>query len=247
VLTEWWDPRPPLSRAQRARAQVRRAFELSPHRPVVERDADPLPADVERRFLRSQLAGPGVDYLKDRGIPADVAERAGVRYMPSFLGRPAVTFPIKDRAGRLIAVCGRYIDGGEDLKTKSRGPKSHGVFAIKRTYPDDPLIIVEGPMCALTLASIGYGSVALVGLTWPDWLPALCRGQRVWIATDADPSGDGAAADLAAALRAQLVDPMRLRPVVGKDWNDQLVELGPDALEDTLFALDLTSRLEAVQ
>ena len=75
---------------------------------------------------------PGADYLEGRGVPLNVAEaarvkfgtwwRAGERKAEPF---DAVIFPVRDKAGNLVAAQARAIAG--DVK-RTGGDKSQGVF-----------------------------------------------------------------------------------------------------------------------
>ena len=105
-----------------------------------------MPAvDVDALLAGSaELAGsPGGCYLASRGIPEGLATRAGARYAADFYGRPAVAFPVRDRAGTLVAVAGRYIDGRTDPKGRAAGRKSLGLFATPRGLEVGGLVIRE--------------------------------------------------------------------------------------------------------
>jgi DNA primase len=65
--------------------------------------------------------------------------------------------------------------------------------------------------------------VALVGTAAPAWLPQAAAFRRVVVALDADAAGDRAAAGLADRLASLARSVERLRPPLGKDWNDALL------------------------
>src|SRR3712207_4999297 len=146
-------------------------------------------------------------------------------------GRPSILFRVRNRAGDVVAVMGRYVDGRDDPKGRDAGKKSLGVFATPgaRTRTGR-LVITEAPIDALSLAAAGVPALALGGTSWPDWLPSACAFRLVVLALDADKAGDDGCARLAAALRAYGATIERWRPSGGKDWNELLTTLGPDQL-----------------
>lgn len=177
-------------------------------------------------------------YLAARGIPeaVAVAAAAGVRATARWYGRLALLFAIRDRAGELVAVSGRYLDGRADPKVRTGGAKGVGVFATPGALASDPIIITEAPLDALSLAVCGAPAVALCGTSWPEWLPGHCAFRRVALATDADPAGDAAAAHLAVSLWSFGARTERWRPDGGKDWNELLQARGAAPLRAVLRA-----------
>jgi 5S rRNA maturation endonuclease (ribonuclease M5) len=181
------------------------------------------------------------EYLESRGVPDVVASQAGVRFSSEWYGRPAVLFPVRDRAGNLIAVCGRFTDGRTDPKTQSAGPKGQGVFATPGALSADVIAVVEGPMDALALWLCGVASVALIGTSWPEWLPQALAFKNVLIATDADDAGNTAANKMKVELEARGAKTFRLRPRIGKDWNESLQLLGAETLRAHLAPFSETA------
>jgi phage/plasmid primase-like uncharacterized protein len=218
----------PYERA--ARQQLQRAFAVqAPAAPKAESD------------WRGALAGlvplvgtRGQGWLDARAISWQ-AERAGVRYSPDWYGREAVVFPVRDRAGKLVAAQGRYLDAGKP-KTRDAGAKAAGVFATPGAWEADPLVLCEGPADALSLATVGYPAVALMGCSASDIVAWSCAMRTVAVALDADEAGDQAAAKLMQALAARGCQVFRLRPPDGRDWNDELMTMGPEALGAELRA-----------
>lgn len=250
-LQEHWQPRLPR------RLAARRAFGLEPSpssslgpaaslRPQDGRAAgtDPqaapvcVPFDWRGAYTRapSLAAAPtAAAYLTGRGIAPALADAAGVRAAPRWYGRPAVLFPIRDRAGEVVAVSGRCLDGRAP-KALTGGQLSGGVFLTPGALVADPLVITEAPIDALSLAVCGVPAVALGGTRWPAWLPQAVAFRQVVIATDADQAGDAAAAKIADALRAFGARVERWRPDAGKDWNELLQAYGLERLRVALFA-----------
>jgi hypothetical protein len=221
-LTErWTQERRSVQQIRRARARAR--FALTPERPPGTAASAPLlPGLLER--CRPLPGTPGQRYLVDRGIGLGVAVPARVAFCPDVYGRPAVVFPLHGRAGVVVAVNARHTDGRDDPKTHSVGDRSLGVFATANALAAAlPLAVVEGPMDALSLAACGVPAVAIVCTRAPHWLRTAAAFRRVLVGLDADTEGDKAAAVLRDELAPFAASVERLRPPVGKDWNDALL------------------------
>lgn len=177
------------------------------------------------RHLRDSVPAsntPAEEYLLSRAIPLEVIQRAGVRYSPSFFGRAAVLFPLRDQAENIVAIHGRYIDR-EEPRMRTAGSKRDAIFDPLGAFRDAPVAVAEAPIDALSLLVLGLPAVATCGTSWPAWLPDRLSRSHVFLAFDADVPGDIAAEHLRAALIARGALASRLRPYGGKDWNDSLV------------------------
>jgi hypothetical protein len=182
------------------------------------------------------IAGAGAAYLESRGIPADVAAAAGVRFgtwwtRNDVTEKPeqfqAVIFPIQDAEGRLVAAQARAITG--DLK-RTRGERKTGIFEATPGALEAPrLALCEAPIDALALAAVGLPAIAFCGADWPEWLPEYLAGREVIIATDADDAGDKIAAGWPASKR--------LRPRGGKDWAEVAQKHGLDSVVEQVDAV----------
>jgi len=195
--------------------------------PVAARD-DEAPPSAYRPIAEefpALLGTPGADYMASRGICLGHCDAAGVRFDPDWFGRPAVVFPVHNRAGQEVAAQGRYIDGRGGLKTYTRGPKSLGVFATAGAWDAGALTITEAPIDALSLAVCGFPAIAILGSSYPDWLPKACAFRRVNAAFDADETGDGTTIRLIAEVEPYGADAGRLRPTDSKDWNEENLRL----------------------
>jgi DNA primase len=73
-----------------------------------------------------------------------------------------------------------------------------------------------------------------VGTSAPDWLASALAFKPALIATDADPPGDDAAVRLTKSLKPRGTRMLRLRPRVGKDWNEALTTRGANFLRERL-------------
>jgi hypothetical protein len=204
-------------------------------RPYASRNRAVMPGrkfDWRRSWRNSsRLRGtPGKTFLERRGILTGFAELSGVRFSAAWYGRPAVLFPVNDYSGNLVAVSGRFIDGGRFSKTLAAGRTSLGVFSTPNASESAVIAIVEGPIDALSLALCGLPAVAMLGTRWPEWLPEAATSKSVFVATDADVAGDDAAGRMTSELASFGCWPLRLRPHLGKDWNDALIRQGRSAL-----------------
>jgi Toprim-like len=235
-VQERWAMAPlrPVQRRQRSAAAARRAFALKPLSSAPSPTAVPEPAALSSKLSSQRLAAlngsVGAAYLQQRGIAADLAERAGVRWAATWYGRPAVVFPLRDSAGQLVAMQGRHVDGRTDPKAHDLGPKGAGVFATPGAFEASTVIIVEGPICALSLAAAGKSAIALCGTSAPAWLIKKLAFRRAAVAFDADAAGDAAAPRLIGELRSFGAQVERWRPTGVKDWNDLLLLHGAEVL-----------------
>lgn len=229
-------------------AGVLREFCAANASPVVREFPAPQPAKQEtddrwRKFVADAkpITGTvGAQYLDGRGVPADVAESAGVLSgtwwkRDDVADKPvpfsAVIFPICDQTGVLVAAQARAIAG--DTK-RTRGDKSQGVFlATPGALAAQRLSITEAPIDALTVAACGVDAIALAGTSWPEWLPAALAGKQVLVATDNDQAGDECFGRIADALDG-LADVVRVRPNGAKDWTELAERYGLDTVEAQL-------------
>lgn len=231
VLREKWTPLPPRARQ---RVALRRAFSVPERREGPSTEKATTLQDRMKEARPQPLQGtPGAEYLAGRGIDPALAHRAGVRWTANWYGRPAVLFPLRDPDGKLVAAHGRHTDG-RDPKARTAGALRCGVFMTPGALEAAPLVVVEGPMCALTLALVEVSALALCGTDAPDWLSRRTAFRRVLVATDADEAGDRAAEKLAERFGSLGAECQRLRPVGAKDWNDVLQAGGIDALRAAL-------------
>ncbi len=238
-LREHWPSEPSRRRRSVARRSLVLTSARASSRPSAESGADTTAVARVRALYDAGLPLPdtrGAEYLAARGIDAGAAAGAGVRFLADFFGRPAVVFPLADRAGAPVAVNGRYVDGRTDPKARTAGRKALGAFATARAWESEPLAICEAPIDALTLAVCGVPAVALCGTSGPAWLAAACAFRRVALALDADAAGDAAATNLTTVLRSLGARVERWRPIGAKDWNAILAEHGLPALRAALCA-----------
>lgn len=270
-LRDKWEDKPFPRRAQ-ARVVMRQVFGLSQavsssvpkaSLPVAAAPAlpdatsnspqpDHMPSEASRGSWHVRLHGlrpldgsPGHKYLEERGLSLEVCLAAKVKFCPSWLGRPAVVFPIYDDHGVLVAAQGRYTDGRDDPKARTLGHKKSGVFLSGHFWEQVKkgalVIITEAPIDALSLAACGFPAMALCGKSGaPSWLPLKCAFKDVVIAFDADEAGEEGAAKLAPVLESlgakvrRLVPEGRHEGEKVKDWNQMLEGWGQERLDEWL-------------
>lgn len=249
LLLEFREARPKPNPRDRARPR-------GPH--PVERKlvpaAAPLvidPAETWRKKLQQPgyllpLEGtPAEGYLLARGIPADLARAAKVRYCPRWEhweqdgkqwalkgASRRVVFPIyADDRKTLAAVQARSISREDDYDAAklSRGQVAAGVFATPGAWEAETVALVEAPIDALSLAACGLPAIATMGCNLPAWIWQAMHRKRALIGTDADEAGDTAAAEWKGPLEAYGAHTKRLRPEGAKDWNEALCR-DPDGL-----------------
>ena len=209
---------------------------------------------------------PGAAYLRERGIDDDLAYESGIRYADQFAvqdtagkewrrAERCILFPFRDRAGQVVAVNIRFIDvpsSDQKRKTVTLGPRNSGAFMgpvyVADPLKRDPIVVVEGPIDALSLTMAGVPALALVGTAGTGWLPEACVLKNVVLALDNDERGDGGAERLRGLLAPVGARMARWRPS-SKDWNDDLRADGSDVLRvriDDLYARDFVPPVPVV-
>jgi DNA primase len=148
-------------------------------------------------------------YLARRGMDATTASHFGVGYCGGgglMSGRIAI--PIHDSHGRLVAYCGRAVDGAAPRYRFPAGfQKSRVLFNYHRARAivDRPLIVVEGFFDCMRVHQAGYRCVAaLMGARLSPAQKALLADQfsSVVLLLDGDQTGRAATAQIARDLRS---------------------------------------------
>jgi DNA primase len=188
-----------------------------------------------------------VGALRQRGIPAEVGERAGLLAARERGGhydrlRGRVTFPIRDVRGRVIGFGGRAIAAGQDPKylntpETSVFRKREGFYgfplALEPIRRRDRAVVVEGyfDLVALQRAGVDYVLATCGTALTPDHARNLRRRTReVVLLFDGDEAGQRA---MQRALEALLPEGLRVRAAVlpgGLDPDDFSRERGAEAL-----------------
>jgi DNA primase len=146
-------------------------------------------------------------YLARRGIDGMTADHFGVGYFggPGLMnGRIAI--PIHDDVGRLVAYCGRAVDGAEPRYRFPAGfQKSQVLFHFDRARAADggQVIVVEGFFDCMRVYQAGFPWViALMGARLSPAQKALlaARFRHVTLLLDGDTTGHAATRQIASEL-----------------------------------------------
>jgi DNA primase len=164
-------------------------------------------------------------YLIERGMGAVTVGHFGVGYYGARgLMRGRIAIPIHDDAGRLIAYCGRAVDGAEPRYRFPAGfQKSQVLFNYHRARAagDDSVIVVEGFFDCMRVHQAGFSAVvALMGARLsPAQQQLLTSGfSAIVLMLDGDATGYAATAQIARVLApAYKVHQLRLPPGVQPD------------------------------
>ncbi len=191
---------------------------------------------INRRETGAKGKNKGAAYIAGRALDVTQIDDDTVRYSPDFYEREAVLFPVRNRAGELVSVSGRFITSNGKFKTQAAGRTSNGVFATPGALESSIVAVCEAPIDALSLWQCGIPAIALIGCSAPAWLLAALAWRDVLLATDADAAGDTVAAKLTGELEARGGRTLRLRARRAKDWNESLQQRGQDALRANLAA-----------
>ncbi len=173
-------------------------------------------AEILAGYQRALPGSLGAEYLEERGIPLEFAQRYGIGYAAprqwahrGANGEPVrdyrygrLVFPHTNPAGELVNLYGRAV--GERAPKQLRHDHlagAKGYFHAAALAGPGPVYVCEGPFDALSLmlARPGLEAVAIFGVQgWRhDWA-AGCR--EVVFALDADPAGTRAWKALAREL-----------------------------------------------
>lgn len=191
--------------------------------PSVVPDTGELPAEALARA--DGVEEPRcAEYLKRRSIPLKVARAAGLRYSPSFNGRPAVLAAMKRPDGEVVAVTARYLSTVRNQEKILTVGRAGGVFDVLDGLRRDPLMLVEGVFDALSVAHCGFACVATIG-RYVDWLPDFAAGRTVLLGFDGNKVGDHGGRYYKDRMPGSTC--LRLRPPFSaKDWSAALNKRG---------------------
>jgi len=181
--------------------------------------------DVNPPLHFSLALDPAHPYLVERGIAMGTSSYFGVGYCRArglMSGRIAI--PIRDDEGRLVAYCGRALDGAAPRYRFPAGfEKSQVLFNHHRARAtgDDQVIVVEGFFDCMQVHQAGFGCVvALMGARLSGRQKSFLIDQyrKVTLMLDGDPTGRSATAQIASELApAMSVTELLLAPGVQPD------------------------------
>jgi DNA primase len=185
---------------------------------------------------------PARDYLSGRGVTQVQVERWGLGYAVDGRLAGRVVFPVRNNVGTLISYTARSFtgEGRRYLEPKiEEGADQGAVFGEEHWDPDECelAVVTEGAMDALAVeratglpVAAVYGSQIL-----PGHLARLQRWRTLILATDSDPAGDKAAAEISGAL-GRWTRAVRWRPPEGFDCAS-LAQRDPARLRSELTSL----------
>jgi DNA primase len=252
-LREFWEERKQVKLSPKR-------IHLRPVAPIVSRAAEKKTSEQKKNDLEAlrekmstfagEFSGSAAEkYLSGRSVPKEISRAAGCGNAPRWehwekkngewklTGTDSrVVFPVCDENGDLVAIHSRAIDQEYIHSSKiTRGNKSLGVFYSSpeaATAASGAIAICEGPADALALQACGIPAIAMIGTSWPSWLPEKLKDRSILLATDADKAGDDAATKLKTALNSRAKKILRIAPARAKDWAEQLELEGAECLRE---------------
>jgi len=204
------------------------------------------------RYCRPIAGTLAETYLRRRGV-VNFGGTQSLRFHPSCFHRteakcetqrwPALIGVVTDLTGRVTGVHRTWLDpdlaGSDHGKAPIEAPKrSLGdiwTHAVRFGAVDGVMAAGEGIETVLSLRS-ALPALPMISALSASHLPAVAfppRLRRLYIASDADPSGRRSAAALAARTRAVGIEAIVLLPI-RNDFNDDLNAIGRDGLRAAL-------------
>jgi hypothetical protein len=241
--------------------EARRFLSLPRSDPKASPTSARLPAEagspeaVQRFIAMSQpIAGTLAEtYLRNRGI-AILHEAGALRFHPCCYYRPdqfssaeiwpAMIAPVTDLAGHITGAQRTWLDpdgfdsvrlGKAPIDTPRRAMGDLLGNAVRFGVADDVLAAGEGIETMLSLRT-ALPIMPMAAALSANHLTAMLLPlslRRLYVARDADPAGDAAAAALTERAQADGVETLRLSPRLG-DFNEDLRAFGVDELRAAL-------------
>lgn len=137
----------------------------------------------------TSLDNTAIEFFETRfGIMADTLAQHGVVWSPEY---NRVVFPIRDWLGREI---GRTLRGYKEIHNYQGNKTLHFKYSDSipfAFYTDavdmaSSVVIVEDPVSAIKIKSLGYPCIALLGTSFSSDLVKLLKGKRIYLWLDAD-------------------------------------------------------------
>ena len=238
-----------------AHARTFLALPETPRTPTSKAAPDPYdPTAIARRIWQHcrPIAGTHAEaYLRARSIHR--CRYPALRFHPALTYRhgdrterfPALVAAVTEPDGRIRGVHRTYLDPARASKANVPDPRKtlgamhgHAVRFRNVTPGNQTLVVAEGIETLLSIATAMPAAASAAALSAPN-LPAFTPprdARRILIARDNDPAGQNAADALYRICIQKELDAFVLCPS-GNDWNDDLVELGADALTERIQSL----------
>jgi hypothetical protein len=250
-----------LANVHEAAEEARRFLSLPEPLAVPAKKAPAAQSDDARRLAARRLwaitrpiAGThAAAYLAERGITDLTGTQASLRFHPSCFHRrddgactafPAMIAAVTDDAFSVHGLHRTWLDRDRPIKALIPDPRramgmllGHGVrIGFDRAAPPEVIAAGEGIETMLSLRQALPRMPAIAALSATHLgallLPATLR--RLYIATEADAAARHGLGRLADRARANGIEAVPLRPVLG-DFNDDLRRNGREALRFTLL------------
>lgn len=168
-------------------------------------------------------------YLQDRGLPAGMADRAGI----GLVGKPLdgderfkgwLSIPYLDADGHCVGVRFRNLQPDGDPRYSMRAGDHTVLYNMQALDSfDEEIHLCEGEIDTLSLASCGLQAVGVPGVNnWRPWFARLLDCRRLYVWGDGDSAGDG----LFETVCEMVSDCVRVHVPRGMDVNSVLLERG---------------------
>jgi DNA primase len=205
-----------------------------------------------QRWLRRQLGGEALAYLRGRGITDDSIERFGFGYQPKTetteglgaLLKGRLTLPIKDLQGRVVAFAGRALTTGvpkylnsADSDVWVKGESVYNAAAVRQPVHDGAeLWVCEGYLDVVQCTQAGAQAVATMGtsITLKQLLSLWRLASSPTLLLDGDTAGRRAAGRVINLALPALHPGRSLRVALlpsGMDPDEVIRKRGPEALQ----------------
>lgn len=214
-------------------AQEREPLDLNLYRGQAQKASYMDEEEVERFYRELLKSREACEYLLKRKLAREVFELYKLGYDPA---DKTVLFPVRDIQGRVVFYKGRSIAGKHFYNAKDIDKSSlvYGLYELCRLLelgeitPDTEIWITESEIDALTLISLGYFAVAIMGShISEEQCKELERApfRRFVLATDNDEAGRKGASQI-----KRLLIPKGFR-FTNLRWNTQLKDINDLAKE----------------
>lgn len=184
---------------------------------------------------------PAIDYLTSRGISRDVIEKYQIKSRKDDSNR--IAFPFFDENGKLTFIKYRYIDSTKTRDGRKEDCEPHCkaiLFGMMQCVPDKPLIITEGQIDSLSVATAGYDNAVSVptgknGMTWVphcwDWMQ---QWKTIIVFGDYENGSMTLLSDIKARFNCE-IKAVRPEAYKGcKDANELLQKCGVEAVREAI-------------
>lgn len=190
------------------------------------------------KLITSDEGNEAIDYLtKTRKIPTTMIELFKVKNGKGSMKGRAV-FPVRDKKGKLLSAIGRSYVTDDQSKKVRNVPDTNvkgtlfGYHELLTWYKGNILILVEGPLDAISGQTKGYPTVALLSLSISSAQINLCSKHKVILYLDK--VVDRAIQSKIVKQISEVTDVRILRPKKYKDLNEALQKANATGVHEEL-------------